>query len=94
MRWRFIFAISLVIAYLLFKWLPIESQLFRFLLSGLCFSLVSRIMVVISTYAHRRFLVHEATIGVRLEEQASNVIAEKQQAVRVAKTSGQQEIRQ
>ena len=47
MHWRTILAVSFLLAWLLYKWVPIESAIIRFLISGLCFSLNSRMLVVV-----------------------------------------------
>jgi hypothetical protein len=45
-RWRITLALSIVASLLAYKWLPIESSLARFLVSGLCLSIVSRSIVI------------------------------------------------
>ena len=46
-RWRITLALSIAVSLLAYKWLPIESSLTRFLVSGLCLSIVSRSIVAV-----------------------------------------------
>ena len=74
MRLRIILLTTIAISWLLYKWLPVESDLTRFLFGGLSFSIASRLFMTGSNALTGRYLLKR----VRLEgQQAATVVSER-----------------
>jgi hypothetical protein len=70
MHWRITFGAALALSWFLYRWLPIESSVAKFLVSGLFFSLSSRTIVVVWYQIHQ-YLILAKTSSVREKAEVS-----------------------
>jgi hypothetical protein len=87
MRWRIILALSIIGSILLYRWLPIDSELAKFLLAGIFFSISSQIIALSFTYIatalpkyNSRQVLQEASK--EIETQTSRLASRPKQAER------------